>query len=244
MKVIQISDCHLYADIQRIGYNHINPCHSFEKVLLNAQQENPDLVLFTGDISGDASEQSYQHFKQLCGQYFSDQTWRYIPGNHDCPDKMRTLLTGQELLTSAPLDLGPWRIHGLNSHHQSTLGHVSQASLDLLENDITEEPHKCHLVAVHHHPILSQSWMDKHEWINRALFMAFIDKIKIVRAVIYGHIHTDKFDHIGQTDFYSCPSSCWQWEMQKEFGFSTEAPGYRLLDLGHDGTINSQVKRI
>lgn len=244
MKVIQISDCHLYAESQRCGYNDINPYLSLSNVLQKAVQQKPDVILFTGDLSGDASEQSYQHFLALIKRYVGDTTWWYIPGNHDCPNTMFQTFGDHVLCEASPFLLGNWQIHGLNSHHVGTLGYVSGSSVDRLEKRIQSEAQHFHLIAVHHHPILTQSWMDKHEWLNRDEFMAFIDRAKCVRAVIYGHIHTDSLHQVGETTFYSCPSSCWQWEMQPTFAFSQELPGFRTILLGADGGISSTVTRV
>lgn len=244
MKVVQISDCHLYADEARRGYNDINPYLSLEKVLCKAVCEEPDLVLFTGDISGDASSQSYQHFAFLCEQYLPSVQWWYIPGNHDCPKTMLSMFEQHSLSQVSPLKFGKWWIHGLNSYYKKTLGYVSPASLDELEATTLGADECFHLAAVHHHPILTGSWMDKHEWLNRGEFLTMLVRLQPLRGVIYGHIHTDSQHEIANTRLFSCPSSCWQWTMQPEFGFSDEQPGFRVLTLCDDGQIETQVIRV
>ncbi len=244
MKAVQISDCHIYADKHRSGYNDVNPYQSLEKVLKTALQEKTDIVLFTGDISGDATEQSYQHFAELCAEYLGSQPWCYIPGNHDCPTTMLSMFKQHSLCHQSPLKLGKWRIHGLDSHHQKTLGFVSPEALQDLESSIVKAEDAYHLVAVHHHPILTDSWMDKHEWLNRDNFLQMVERLEGLSGVIYGHIHTDSKHQLGNTTLFSCPSSCWQWKMQPDFAFSSELPGYRTLTLCEDGQIETQVTRV
>ncbi len=83
MTLIQISDCHLLESPARSGYGDINPLQSLETVLETVVSLDVDGVLVTGDISGDDSEQSYQHFIQAINQHLPDIPVKVIAGNHD-----------------------------------------------------------------------------------------------------------------------------------------------------------------
>ena len=64
MRLLQLSDCHLFADHAQTGYG-VNPYQSLSRVLECAAGESPDYVIITGDVSGDNSEESYRHFLSL-----------------------------------------------------------------------------------------------------------------------------------------------------------------------------------
>ncbi|WP_158965838.1 metallophosphoesterase [Paraglaciecola sp. L3A3] len=246
MKIIQISDCHLFADVNKLGYNDINPYQSLSNVLASVGACQPDLILFTGDISGDASSASYQHFERLLKQTKLTCAWSLIPGNHDNPKALVELFSAEHLWHNSPqvLTNSQWQIHLLNSHHQGTLGYVEGDELDSLEQQLTNHPDKYHLLAVHHHPLPCHSWMDKHEWLNRTDFIELLEKHASVKAVVYGHIHADIETERQGIKYLACPSTCWQWSCEKTFGVSDLAPGFRVINLAENGQITTSVQRL
>ncbi|BBI73468.2 hypothetical protein HAALTHF_30180n [Vreelandella aquamarina] len=58
MRLIQITDSHLYADKQARSRAGI-PWQQFQRVLEAVITERPDVVVFTGDISQDETAASY-----------------------------------------------------------------------------------------------------------------------------------------------------------------------------------------
>ncbi len=244
MKLIQISDCHLFADKQKCGYNNINPYQSLQLLLDQALILNPDLLIVTGDISGDCSEQSYHHFIELVQQANLDKRLITIPGNHDDSQYYFTALEQFHLCSEKPKTLGQWQMHGINTMHKGTLGKVSQKELQDIATSVTRSPNLDHIICCHHHPIDCQSWMDKHEWINRQAFTDLVSLHPNIKAVIYGHIHmaTDKQkDHCL---YLSVPSSCWQWAATPEFAVANESPGMRILDLQEGGKLTTSIQRL
>lgn len=244
MKLVQISDCHIFSDKLKPGYDDINPFNSFYQVVDRVEAEQPDLVLLTGDLSGDGSLESYLYMNDLLDDVLGSIPYWVLPGNHDNLALLRKVFTNKDLSVSEPLSIGNWYIHGLNSKFQGNLGQVDVSQLDNLRVNIERAPTKNHLIAVHHHPIECRGWMDKHEWLNRAEFLRFIEKFDRVRAVIYGHIHTESAIQLGQVQYLSCPSTCWQWSCEPNFATTRETPGYRVMHLDEQGNIDTLVKRI
>lgn len=56
---MQISDCHLLADIDAI-YQGVRPGRYLQQALDSIRQHLPDALLLTGDVSQDHSTESYQ----------------------------------------------------------------------------------------------------------------------------------------------------------------------------------------
>ena len=97
--LIQLSDCHLLKDKDKTGYAGIAPYDSLARVLSDIQNyivqevaSEPQqrakyqlVVLVTGDISGDNSPESYQHFIALMEQHIEPAgiEWFVLAGNHD-----------------------------------------------------------------------------------------------------------------------------------------------------------------
>ena len=81
--LIQLSDCHLLKGKDKTGYAGIAPYDSLARVLSDIQNyivqevasepqqraKHQVVVLVTGDISGDNSPESYQHFIALMEQH-------------------------------------------------------------------------------------------------------------------------------------------------------------------------------
>ena len=244
MKIIQLSDCHLYSSKSKPGYNNIVPYQSLAEVLHQIKTLSAELVIASGDISGDGSAESYEHFKQLWIDSGIAAPLMVLPGNHDELSAMQAKLSDYGLFSAAPMKLGKWHLHGLNSMYKGTLGALSAGQSDELQGYLQDYANDFHLVAVHHHPVECGGWMDKHQWLNRAEFVELVSQHPQLKAVIYGHIHHDSVTQIGPCQYMSCPSTCWQWAMQAEFAFTKERPGFRVIHLHGDGRLSTQIQRI
>jgi Icc protein len=250
MKIIQISDCHLYGDTRKTGYRDINPYHTLSKVLSKAAELQPDLVIASGDISSDQTLQSYQHFSHLWQASTLACDLIVMPGNHDEQEVMQRHFAPHHLsLGGVIASRDGWQIHSLNSKFvqggaKETRGQVSQADLLILRAAISEAPELKHIVVVHHHPLDCGGWMDSHEWLNRQDFVDLVAALPQIKAVIYGHIHHASEQQRGQCLFMSCPSTCWQWATVETFAPSQESAGLRLIELHENGHLSSQIIRI
>ena len=246
MKIVQISDCHLFADLHKCGYNQINPFDSLQQVLHDVKTQQPDRLIVTGDLSGDASKQSYQHFSALLQDCHIDCPISILLGNHDCQDSLSAHFSASQLWqTTSPILLNhDWCMHLLNSQSQGTKGFITAEDLAALALQLQTYPKAYHVIAVHHHPIACGGWMDKHEWVNRKAFTDLLARFSHVKAVVHGHIHMDIEQQQNGCVYLACPSTCWQWANTQEFVVSDLAPGYRVINLAENGQIRTSVFRL
>lgn len=231
-KVIQISDCHLFADPQKLGYGGINPYLCLQELLSQAGAEKPDTVVFTGDLSGDDSAEGYRLLTRMVKDYLNGVDVRIIPGNHDDLEQMRNVLPENWLwLDRVESKFGRQFIY-LNTQYEGTKGNLTDSQLAFLKQklDMQESPA---LIFVHHHPITSESFMDKHHWINRDIFMDVLRNANRPITVLHGHIHHASHKQVASVKVLSCPSTCWQWKMSEEFGVTDELPGYRVININN-----------
>lgn len=244
MKIAQISDCHLFADLSKRGYNDIDPYHSLQQVIKKVSSSDVNLIAITGDITNDYSAKSYAHLDALLQQFCTGIPVVMIPGNHDDAELMRLQFPSQWCVDKV-IELDQyWNLYGLNSQSTGAKGYVSDAQLELMHQNIATDPNKHWLVAVHHHPIECQGWMDKHGWTNSQAFIDKTQQLAQIKVIIYGHIHQVCETRVGAADFLSCPSTCWQWKNSQSFGISNESPGFRLINLMPDGRFQSEVFRL
>lgn len=246
MKIVQISDCHLFSDSSKLGYNDINPVLSLKQVLTEVELQRPEVLLITGDISGDGSGKSYRHFARLLQEAQIDCQIGIIPGNHDDQTQLRSNVPETYLWSSQPrliLD-NHWHIHLLDTQHFQSKGLMSEDDLEALDKYLGLHPKSKHLLAVHHHPISCNGWMDNHQWTNRNLFNRIVAQHSAVKGVIYGHIHTAITQQRKHCLYMACPATCWQFANQATFAVSDLPPGYRVLNLLANGQIDTSIHRV
>lgn len=250
-KIVQLSDCHLFEDSAKSGYQGINPYKTLEcivdTILQDPELDAGFLVLVTGDISGDDSKQSYQHFYSLIEPLLVRNALRVIPGNHDNNPHYFDMLGRWHLRADMPIEIGDWVIHGLDTRTakpKSAKGEVKMEELHAIAQSIAIRPAKYNLVALHHHPIVSDSWMDKHELMGSETLLAWLAQQSGIAGLLHGHIH-HPLRHILNNGVMiaGAPSTAWQWAMTQEFGVTNESAGYQVITLNNNGTFNCEVRR-
>lgn len=249
LRLLQITDSHLFKDPSAALLN-LNTQKSFEKVLelVQSNENGVDLILASGDISQDASYESYIRFGKAMDVLGAPFVW--IPGNHDRRTVMESI-KGYESAFAKVVTNDTWQVIMLDSSvvgevhgmlHDEDLEHLRQ-SLAAAQRDATIE-HT--LVCLHHNPVPgSAGWMDGIGLHNDAEFLELIDNSSTVRAVVYGHIHQElDFERKG-IRFFCTPSTCIQFKPEVlDFTLDSVSPAYRWFDLHDDGTITSGVERV
>ena len=239
-RLIQFSDCHLFADCNKTGYADINPSTSLANVLSRIAQENPDMLLLTGDISGDYSPQSYQQLQAVWQQSGIAVPLLSLPGNHDDVKLWQTAFADIDTLTSHQLNEG-WVIHRLPTVFTRANGRVCENALERLTERLLKERQRQHIVVLHHPPQDSGVWMDKHQLLNPEPLQAMLATVTNVPLLLHGHVHTARQSVIVRTAVLACPSTCWQWGNTADFSVSDARPGYRVIDLQPQGEWRSNV---
>ena len=174
--LIQLSDCHLLKDKNKTGYAGIAPYKSLARVLSSVREYVVDsvdiknyvaqkaasepeqrakhqvIVLVTGDISGDNSPESYEHFIALMEQYIEPANieWFVLAGNHDNNPYFEKYLSSRYLKSNDPISFPNWQIHGLDTraitNKQTAAGEVKESDIQALEQALIRSPQANHLV--------------------------------------------------------------------------------------------------
>lgn len=240
-KIIQITDCHLLRDESEL-FCGISPDAHLKKILAMAASENPDLLLLTGDLSQDGTDEAYQRLLQYlnvinCPIYF-------IPGNHDDSDICNENLITNNIHRETVLALGNWQLIFLDSVvPEKTEGFLKQDQLDLLETHLQTD--KQTIVCMHHHPLQINPFMDRYIVKNYQDFLAFVADKPTVKLVLFGHIHADFHKKMQHIDFYGCPSTSVQFSpvaTSDNAFLDLKTPGFRVLQLKADGFETSVVR--
>lgn len=242
MRLVQISDCHLYADpgaCSRTGF----PLRQLEAVVAAVRAERPDRVIVTGDISQDKTLASYQHAQRVFSTL--ECPWCWLGGNHDQPTLMRDLHGVEE-----EIDLGDWRLLVADTYAPGYAhGELGEARIASLVERLAQDTRPT-LLALHHPPLAVGSvWLDEIGLRDSEALWQALAPYAQLKAVLCGHIHQAfvgrrQLDS-GEVMVYGCPSTADQFlPGAVDFAVDTAAqPGYRIVDLG-EGEWSTRVERV
>lgn len=246
-RIVQVTDPHLFNDpnSELLG---INTQASFSQVLTEIQQQHYayDLVLATGDLVQDSSDNGYLRFCENVKSLEKMVFW--IPGNHDFQPKMVEFLTKENVNAGKHILLGEhWQILLLDSQVQGVPhGQLEAEELAWLQAKLAAYPQRYTLVVLHHHLLSTGSrWLDQHNLRNPHELAGILAPFPRVKAILYGHIHQQVDSTWHGYHVMATPSTCIQFKPDcNTFTLDTLQPGWREIELYADGRIETRVKRI
>ena len=247
LRVVQLSDFHLFADPEGCLLG-LNTQFSLEKVLerVRREQQSPDLVVATGDLSQDGSFESYRRLEQALSALPAPVYW--LEGNHDKAAPMMSALKDHEArISPCVAEVGPWTLVMLDSTVPGEVpGDLFEEDLVFLNRALSEARGEHLLVCLHHHPVpMNSSWLDTQLVGSAKRFFEVIDAHPRVRGILWGHVHQEYDGCRNGVRLLSVPSTCVQFKPGSEdFAVDDASPGYRWLDLHSDGSIETAVSRV
>lgn len=244
LRIVQITDTHLLADKHGLLRGH-NTDRSLSDVLAHvAEHASPyELMLVTGDLAHYAEPAAYERLR-----YYLERTEAAVeclPGNHDGRDVMEASLVPYGIGCGNVLDRRGWRIIMLDSVVPGRdLGQLSKFELRRLDHalqGLAEEGHA--LVCLHHPPVpVGNPSMDEMGLTNAGEFFHIIDSYSCVRAVVWGHAHSEFSDVRRGVKLLGTPSTCFQFTAgDNGIAIGDAPPAYRWLSLFTDGTLRTGV---
>lgn len=243
VQLLQLTDPHLFGDQERELYG-VNTARSFELALEAALASGriPDAILATGDIGDDMSAAAYAGFRHTLAGRAAHVFC--LPGNHDDPALMATLLAGEGFQYCGRARIGAWGLVLLDTHvPDRPYGRLAAAELARLDADLAALRDVPVLVCLHHPPLpVGSAWLDGVGLRNDAAFLDVIDRHPQVRCVLAGHVHQE-FDAVrDDVRMLTTPSTCAQFTPGTEHCvMDRRPPGYRWLELHDDGSLTTQV---
>lgn len=230
MRLVQISDCHLYADPgarSRTGFS----LGQLEAVVAAVRVVHPDVVIVTGDISEDETRVSYQHAQRVFSTL--ECPWYWLGGNHDQPALMRDVCGVED-----EIDLGDWRLLIADTHAPGGAhGELGEARIAGLVERLARDERPA-LLAMHHPPLaVGSAWLDEIGLKDsEALWQALMPFAQL-KAIICGHIHQAFVGRrqldAGEVMIYGCPATADQF-LPGAVDFAVDeaaCAGYRIVDL-------------
>lgn len=202
-KLLQVSDCHLARD-PGADYRGQNADANLGRLTASVRRRAPDLLVLTGDLSEDASAESYARVRDWAGQFDCPVAW--IPGNHDDRAVMAPIFGASGFLAGPVIDAGAWQLVLLDSAWPDDPGgeldEERLAPLAALDDDRPAG------IFVHHQPApVGAAWIDKVGMREPGRLWSRVRRLGNARFIAFGHVHQRFRRTIEGVDCLACPST-------------------------------------
>ncbi len=246
LTIIQITDLHILAEPSKTMAG-VNTEKTFQQIVEHIHKIYPsiDLLLVTGDLTQDACLSSYQRIFKTFKKYPTRTIC--LPGNHDNFNLMQQVIANKQINCDKRIQFKNWQIISLNSKKPgATGGFIDPLELSFLANTLENNPSLHTLIAMHHHPVPTNSlWMDTMTIENSHKLFAIINRYPQVKALCYGHIHQETEMIKDNRLILGTPSTCFQFKpLSIDYAIDNNKPGYRVLTLYANGSVESSVFRV
>lgn len=241
VRIVQISDCHVAADPGTL-YRGQSADKNLAAIVQAAKDWQPQLVLLTGDVSEDGSQESYERTSKLLAQ--TDVDVIALPGNHDDVSLMR------QYFPAGPWDkpyahfFHGWQLIMLDSTEPGQVsGSFSPDQLERLDQALSDDEEIHRLLALHHQPVMvGAPWIDRYRLESPEEFFAVIDQSPSVRCIAWGHVHQDFCIQRKGSTLLGAPSSVANSLPGTErFSLDPAGPACRWLELSADGSVETGI---
>ena len=237
--LLQFTDTHLTIDPQGtlkgvITRDSLSACISL------AQHQQASHVLLTGDLSHDASQESYHALQEIITPL--NLPVSVLAGNHDIEPNMKKFLPND--WTCGECVVENWQIIMLNSAVAGEEhGFITAKEIERAKTILTTTKQDHVLICLHHQPVpVGSQWIDNIMLKNPEDFFELIDSNNKVKGILFGHVHQNFQSHYNNTTIIGSPSTCIQFQTNStKFGLDNIAPGFRLLHLNNNGQIDTEL---
>jgi Icc protein len=248
--IAQITDSHLFAQVNSLHCGK-NVYQNFVSVLAEIKQNKDiDYLIFTGDLTQDHSEESYQLFARAIEKSKISVPVLFLSGNHDDTALLNKHLKNIPFISDKLIQHNDWQIILVESKSKVIVGPSGRVDDDeLLKLSDTIDSEKRQLIFMHHHPVDVGYFIDKHGLKQADIFWNTINKHSSISAIACGHIHRaltlSPAESTGNVTVYTCPATSIQFDpLANSVQALEQGPGYRLFYLDDQKKITTSVHYI
>lgn len=215
LRILHLSDTHFAGDGGR-HYGVVDTSEHLHRALSHVGHLLFDLVIVSGDVSEDGTEESYRRIHEQLTPWAMARGARtvYAMGNHDQRESFRAVLGGgqPEALTEEPAGSEPdrpvasvsmhdgWRVIVLDSSVPGAgYGTLESAQKLFLREALATPVEHGTVVVVHHPPVAAQTDLLQALALDEADGAELIEILRDsdVRVVLSGHYHLPITEFVG-----------------------------------------------
>jgi 3',5'-cyclic AMP phosphodiesterase CpdA len=222
--IAQISDPHIRPK-DRLYQNTVDSNADFAAAIrhLNGLDPRPDIVILTGDIVDEGTEDEYaMALELLVGLHLP---LFVIPGNHDEPRAFKLAFDNHVYLPAqGPFnyvidDRGPVRIIALDvtkpGHHH---GDVDDVSVAWLKNALGKEPDRPSIIMMHQPPFAcGVPYLDLYLCRGGDRLAAVAKAFAAIERIVCGHVHRFMQLRFAGTSLCTAPSTTTTIDLRLRF---------------------------
>ena len=236
--IAQISDLHIKRPGE-LAYRRVDTAAALERCVaqLNAMQPAPAMVVCSGDLVDDGTDEEYRHLAGLLAPLAIPLV--AIPGNHDARAPMRRAFPAQPyarpddamdlMVRVGPLDLILLDTSVPGKPH----GELGAETLVWLDATLGADATRPALVFLHHPPFVTGiTHMDVQNLRNADALAAVLRRHKRARMVAAGHVHRAVTTLFAGVPATICPAPNHAVDLdlaeQRPPSFKVEPPAFHL----------------
>jgi len=243
VRLLHLTDHHLFEDREAVLHGTIT-YETLSTVIehIRDSKYRADAIIITGDLIQDDSETAYIRFQELI-KVLGLPVY-CVPGNHDIKLIMQKLLSVDKFHYCPSVHHGNWLITGIDSCVDGKAGgFISPDGLNALRKQLSRTNAENVAILLHHPPLpMNSEWLDQMGLHNSEDFWQAITASGKVRTAIFGHVHQEFDQTVDKVRVIGTPSTCAQFKpLNATFSIDEKPPGYRLIDLHINGTIETKV---
>ena len=245
-RLVQFTDTHLLVD-PAATLRGARTLPRLQACLAHARRHffPVDAILVTGDVVHD-DPAAYGVVDLVLGDL--DVPVLLIPGNHDVPDEMRRRLAHRPFQVGGEFrTANGWQVLLLESWFAESAdgeGQLGDRQLTAVEDALAHDAAPHAFVFLHHPPVrMDSDALDELGLLDGAELCRTVAQHARVRGVCWGHAH-QALDIYARNDvrLMCTPATAMQFRPRNPtFEVDDRPPGYRVIDLGADGSIVSEV---
>lgn len=222
MILVQITDTHIEAP-DDLAYGQFDTAQNLRGAVaaINRMDPAPDLVLHTGDMAHHGSSERYRYFHEIVADL--KPPLFAVPGNHDARAPFREAFKDTNWMPAE----GTFLHHVIDDYTVRVVccdsvlegrvqGGFCNERLSWLDDQLSREPDKPTIVALHHPPFGSGMTGSTSNGLveGGAAFAKILRGHDQVVRVIAGHAHRPFTCAFGGTIGYASPTTCYPFALE------------------------------
>lgn len=247
IKIIQITDIHMLSSEDADLYG-VNPFLLLNKAIEKIRQiEDIDCLIITGDIANKGEFDAYIIVNKIVSSLNFPIYW--LQGNHDFSEVMLqvsnkvTIQSDKSFIiknTKFLLLQSVMRDEGDLSSNKAR-GYLFDYEMSFHKRELEENDFENCIIALHHPPVLSNSWADRRILDNRLEFISLIEKFPKVKGVLYGHQHIAQHTIVNDINYICSPPTSFHYDPNgAKFSILKDKQGFGIIDIYNNSNIQCE----
>lgn len=247
LKIIHLTDIHLPANETDVLYG-INIHSVVYKIAEKISQiKDIDCIIITGDIANKGDYNAYLTLDKAFKDIYVPIFW--LQGNHDFSEVMLQVSAKVKVKADKCFTIKNTKFILLQSvmRDEDDLslnkgrGYLFNYEMAFLKRELEENDFDNCVIALHHPPVLSNSWADRRILDNRLEFISLIEMFPKVKCVLYGHQHIAQHTIVNGINYICSPPTSFHYDPNgARFSILKNKQGFGIVNIDNSSNIQCE----